>query len=75
MGQRHRPSMATTPRRIPLTANPTVHPTRGTPTGPEEARTPSDTGRPVIPTCNNQATQPANTGFNPTESDRTKNRG
>jgi hypothetical protein len=55
--------MAPAAGRIRLTSH-TIHPTRpGKPHRPWNARPPSDTGRPVIPTCNNQASQPASTGF------------
>ena len=53
VGHRDLPSMATTSGRLPLTTRPTG-PYRPKETRPWKARPPSDTGRPVTPTCNNQ---------------------
>jgi hypothetical protein len=63
MGDRHLSGMATTTSRLHLTP-PSRRPTDPrNPTGHWKARPPSDTGRSVIPTCNNHASQPASTGF------------
>lgn len=53
VGHRDLPSMATTSGRAPLTTRPT-RAYRPKATRPWKARPPSDTGRPVTPTCNNQ---------------------
>jgi hypothetical protein len=53
VGHRDLPSMAMTSGRLPLTTRPT-RPYRPKETRPWKARPPSDTGRPVTPTCNNQ---------------------
>ncbi len=62
MGHRHRPRMATTSGSLHLTPNPPS--TRPEEPPALESPHPSDTGRPVIPTCNHQATQSASTDFN-----------
>ncbi|MCW2660204.1 MAG: Cupin 2 conserved barrel domain protein [Mycobacterium sp.] len=60
MGHRHFSSMATTSSRLPLTGQTTIQPTRGT-HRPRKARTPSDTGSPVIPIRHNQSDKQAST--------------
>ena len=53
VGHRDLPSMAMTSGGLPLTTRPTG-PYRPKETRPWKGRPPSDTGRPVTPTCNNQ---------------------
>jgi len=63
MGHRHLPSMATITSRLPLTGQSTRPLRPEEPPPALESPPPSDTGRPVIPTYNNQASQSASTGF------------
>jgi hypothetical protein len=64
MGHPDIPSMATTSGSLHLNHTPSARPTRGT-HRPWNACTLSDTSQLVIPTCNNQASQPANTDLTP----------
>src|ERR1700682_2572411 len=62
MGHRHLARMAPNAGSLHLTSH-TIRPTRpGKPHRPWNARPPSDTGRPVIPTCNNQDSQSTSNG-------------
>jgi hypothetical protein len=61
MGHPDIPSMAPTSGSLHLTSHTIRPPDPRTPNRPWNARTPSDTGRLVIPTSHNQASQPANT--------------